>query len=190
MEKLVELMQEKMNLSDKSFKEVLAITNFREIKKDTVFIEENKVNNFEYLLLDGVCRNYLYNLDGEQVTISFYQAFSILTPKNVRVQNGKSLYNFQALTDIILGEIPADLFLQLMIDNIEIREFGNFVLTQELYKKVNKEIAFVSQTAKERLLQFRNDYRMLENLVPHSQIASYLGITNISLSRIRNELMK
>ena len=43
--------------------------------------------------------------------------------------------------------------------------------------------------AKERLIEFRNKYKILENLIPHTDIASYLGITNISLSRLRKDLM-
>jgi hypothetical protein len=55
---------------------------------------------------------------------------------------------------------------------------------------VEKEIGMASQTAKERLIKFREDYPILENLIPHTTISTYLGITNISLSRLRNELAK
>jgi hypothetical protein len=77
-----------------------------------------------------------------------------------------------------------------MVQDLEIREFGNTVLRNELKKKVEKEIGLASLTAKERLIQFRKDYPFLENLIPHPYIASFLGITNVSLSRLRKELMK
>ncbi len=75
-----------------------------------------------------------------------------------------------------------------MIENIEIRTFGNLVLQNELKSKVEKEIGLASLSAKERLIEFRKKYKILENFVPHTDIASYLGITNISLSRLRKEL--
>ena len=63
-------------------------------------------------------------------------------------------------------------------------------MQNELARKVDKEIGLVSLTAKERLLKFRAQYPLLENLIPHPIIASYLGITNISLSRIRGDLAR
>ena len=81
-------------------------------------------------------------------------------------------------------------FEELMINNLEIRRFGNAVLRNELTRKVDKEIGLASLTAKERLLKFREQYPMLENLIPHTDIASYLGITNISLSRLRRDLAR
>jgi CRP-like cAMP-binding protein len=56
-------------------------------------------------------------------------------------------------------------------------------------KKVEKEIGLASFTAKKRLIRFREQYALLENLIPHTDIATYLGITNISLSRLRKELL-
>ena len=75
-----------------------------------------------------------------------------------------------------------------MINHIDIREFGNMVLQNELLAKVEKEIGLASLNAKERLILFREKYHFLENLISHADIASYLGITNISLSRLRREL--
>jgi CRP-like cAMP-binding protein len=86
--------------------------------------------------------------------------------------------------------MDAKSFEKLMVDNLEIREFGNVVLRNELKQKVEKEIGMASLTAKERLVKFREQYPLLENIIPHTTISTYLGITNISLSRLRNELLK
>ena len=106
-----------------------------------------------------------------------------------RTTNGKSILNFQALTDLKLGAMDASKFENLMVENLEIREFGNTVLRNELTEKIDKEISLASTTAAERLIKFRKKHPMLENLVPHPTIASYLGITNISLSRLRRDLL-
>ena len=77
-----------------------------------------------------------------------------------------------------------------MSTNMEIRQWGNFVLQKELMEKVEKELSQASMTAEERLLHFRQKYPTLENQISHPIIASYLGITNISLSRLRTKLSK
>jgi len=127
------------------------------------------------------------NTEGEEITLYFYEDNSIFPPYITRTENGKSLLYCEALTDCTFAKMDAKDFEALMIANLEIREFGNSVLRQELVNKVHKEIRMTSWTAKERLEQFRRDFSMLENRIPHPMIASYLGITNVSLSRLRKQ---
>ena len=94
------------------------------------------------------------------------------------------------LTSVGLIEFDADQFLNLMIENLEIRNLGNAILLNELISKTEKEMALASLTAKERLIGFRSEFGILENLIAHPIISSYLGITNVSLSRLRNEIAK
>lgn len=159
-------------------------------EKGDVFIDRGKKNNKEYFVYEGVCRSFLLSPEGEEVTISYFLEGGVLSPNKTRTANQISHLNFQALTKVTLASLNADKFEQLMINHIDIREFGNKVLQNELLAKVEKEIALASLNAKERLILFREKYHFLENLISHVDIASYLGITNISLSRIRKELMK
>ena len=159
-------------------------------EKGDVFIERGKKNNKEYFVYEGVCRSFLLNPEGEEVTISYFLEGSVLSPNKTRTANQISHLNFQALTKLTVASLNADKFEQLMINYIDIREFGNLVLQNELLAKVEKEIGLASLNAKERLILFREKYHFLENLISHVDIASYLGITNISLSRLRKELMK
>jgi CRP-like cAMP-binding protein len=185
-----EIIQSVYEISSNSLIEIEKITEFEQYSKGTTFIEQHKINNKEYFLLSGVCKSYLINPDGIEITLSFFKENSVLTPHTARTSNNYSLFYFKALTDIKLASISASVFTELMIQNIEIRNFANQVLRNELANKVNKEIGLASLTAKERLIQLREQFPLLENLVPHTDIATYLGITNISLSRIRKELIQ
>lgn len=159
-------------------------------EKGDVFIDRGKRNNKEYFVFEGICRSFLLSPEGEEVTISYFLEDSVLSPNKTRTANQISHLNFQALTKLTVASLNADKFEQLMINHIDIREFGNMVLQNELLAKVEKEIALASLNAKERLILFREKYHFLENLISHVDIASYLGITNISLSRLRKELME
>lgn len=159
-------------------------------EKGELFIDRGKTNNKEYFVYEGVCRSFLLSPEGEEVTISYFLEGGVLSPNKTRTANQISHLNFQALTKLTVASLNADKFEQLMINHIDIREFGNTVLQNELLAKVEKEIALASLNAKERLILFREKYHSLENLISHVDIASYLGITNISLSRLRKGLMK
>lgn len=185
-----DIIQEISLMSDKSLGTITDIVEIFDYQKDEVFLKKGKRNNSEYFVLKGVCRSFLFNPEGEDITISFFTENSIISPYTTRTANGLSTLNLQALTPLKLGVMDADRFEGFMIENLEIREFGNKVLMNELKNKVEKEIGMASQTAKERLLKLREQYPLLENTIPHSIISSYLGITNISLSRLRNELVK
>jgi CRP-like cAMP-binding protein len=158
-------------------------------KRET-FIKKGNQNTKEYFLLEGICRSYLLNPEGQEITLSFFNSGSILSPFSTRTHGSISILNYQTLTPVKLASINAQEFERMMISDIDIRNFGNSVLRHELTAKVQKEIGLASRTAKERLIHFREQFPMFENLIPHTDIASYLGITNISLSRLRNDLAK
>lgn len=176
-------------VSENAFREIENLLELQTFSKGEVFISRDKPDKKEYFLLEGICKSYLLDPDGNEVTISFFPEKSILSPHSIRTAKNKSVLNFKALTDIALASVNAGEFEQLMIDKIEIRNFANRVLQNELISKVEKEIGLASLPAKERLIEFRKKFPVLENYVPHTDIASYLGITNISLSRLRKELM-
>ena len=56
-------------------------------------------------MLDGVCRSYLINPEGEEITISFFTSKSILSPYTTRTIEEISILYFQALTEVKIGSI-------------------------------------------------------------------------------------
>ena len=175
-------------VSEKSLDLISDLIAVEVYEKGDVFIDRGKKNNKEYFVYEGICRSFLLNPEGEEVTISYFLEGGILSPNKTRTANQISHLNFQALTKLTIASLNAEKFEQLMINHLDIRGFGNGVLQNELLAKVEKEIALASLNAKERLILFRERYHFLENLISHADIASYLGITNISLSRLRREL--
>ena len=83
------------------------ITDYVQLAKNEVFISSERANAYEYFLLQGICRSYLIDPVGDDITISFFQGPSVLSPHSIRTANRLSLYNFQACTDILLGRIDA-----------------------------------------------------------------------------------
>jgi len=196
LQKFIALIQRAKNIihtvypiSDAAFSKLEPLLTLEQYSKNNGFIRKGKRNDKEYFLLSGVVKSYLINPEGQEVTISFFTENSVLSPNSIRTSSQISSLYFKALTDIELASVDAKQFENLMIEVLEIRNFANTVLQNELLAKIDKEIGLASLSAKDRLLHFRNKYPLLENIIPHPDIASYLGITNISLSRLRRDLL-
>ena len=173
--------------SKQLFKDKSVITELP--KNKDIFVEQKK-NEFEYFLISGVIHRYNISDMGEIVTTGFYMENSIITPHFARTNRGKSIFNLRSLTDIVLAEIPVIELNNLRNSNREFQEFGQKTIEAELTRTFYNEVVFRSYSAKERLLELRKQYPNLENLIAHNIIASYLGITNVSFSRLRRELTK
>lgn len=174
-------------LSEKSMEKIGGLVKYVDYKKGELITSVGKKNNLEYFITDGICKSFLTTPEGEPVTISFFMSQSILSPSTTRNKEGRSVMNIQALTDVQIATMNATAFEKLMIEDLAIRDFGNSVLRNELMAKVQKEIALASLKGKDRLSFLRKNYPNIENLIPHADIASYLGITTISLSRLRTQ---
>ena len=79
----------------------------------------------------------------------------------------------------------SDKLTELMVEDEEIRDWGNMVMRQELQRMMAKEWGLAALSAQEKLEWFRSDFPDGEATFPHIHIASYLGITPVTLSRVR-----
>ncbi|MEO9893268.1 Crp/Fnr family transcriptional regulator [Aurantibacter sp.] len=174
-------------ISTKSFHKLNDLIKYVHFDQGELITSVGQQNNLEYFLINGICKTFLYTPEGEDVTISFFMPNSIISPSTTRNKDGKSLINLCALTAVEVAAIDAEAFEKLMVEDLEIRHFGNTVLRNELMTKVQKEIALASLKGIDRLLLLRKNYPNIENRIPHADIASYLGLTTISLSRLRTK---
>ena len=164
--------------------------NVEEVRKDEIIFHEKRFNAFEYFQLEGVSHRFNIDSDTQTVTTGIYQNEIVITPHFTRTTNSQSIFSLQALTDCCYLKVPAGTFRDLSDQNQQIRMFGRAVVEREFIRNLNFEVLFRSYTAKERLIYFRTNYPLLENIIPHTVIASFLGITPVSFSRLRNELAK
>lgn len=158
------------------------------VEKMEHFSEAGKRNLNEYFMLEGIAHRYVINEEGQPVTTGFYLEESVVTPHFARTIDGKSIFNLQALTSMVVAKIPVKVLDSFRYSYDDIRSFGQKVVERELLRSLSNEVAQRSMTARARLLLFRDQYPNLENRVPHTCIASFLGITSVSFSRLRNEL--
>ena len=125
-------------ISGQSFRQITQLVEYKTIPKNEVFIQRGRTNSSEYFILEGICRSYLVNPDGDDIMISFFQAPAVLSPHITRTKDGLSLLYFQAITDLQVAYFSEKALVELMIENQEIRFFANTVLLDELIELLGK----------------------------------------------------
>ena len=165
-------------------------STFKEYFKSKDIFIEGKKNNLEYLMISGVLHRHNISDNGDIVTTGFYMPKTVITPHFARTNKGRNIFSLQALTESVIAEISVEDLDNLRFNNKEFQEFGQRILEKELAQTYFDEISYRTYNAKERLLALRRNFANIENLIPHNIISSYLGITNVSFSRLRNELSK
>ncbi|ULQ53183.1 Crp/Fnr family transcriptional regulator [Flavihumibacter fluvii] len=177
-------------VSPSTMETVIDSGNLQVYKKNDIIFPEKKFNAFEYFQLEGITHRYNNDEDNQAITTGIYTGEEVITPHFARTINSQSIFSLQALTACSFIRIPIGAFDKFRFTNDEIRAFGQRVVEKEFIRNLNYEVLFRSFTAKDRLLFFRANYPAHENLIPHTVIASFLGITPVSFSRLRNELVK
>ena len=189
-DKLSDLLTELGIVSTVSKQNFLEKADIIELPKNQHIFLEGKENHYEYILISGILHRYNFSDRGDMVTTGFYMPKSVITPHFARTFSGKSIFSLQCLTDAVIAQLLVTDLDRLRYTNEECNEFGQQVVRNELSLTFFNEVALRSFNAKKRLLKLRKQFPNLENLIPHTVIASYLGITNVSLSRLRNELAR
>ena len=156
--------------------------------RNDLVAKEGKPDPFEYFLLDGIFHAFSITPDFEPVTTRLFLPATVVTPHLVRTSETKSLQSLACLQDAVAAAIPVAEFSRLMREFPDLNAFGHKVVERELALKTQRELSLLTLPAKERLLRFRADYPNLENIIPLTVISGFLGITPVSLSRLRNEL--
>ena len=157
----------------------------KHLSKGTELVSQSAENRSEYLLLDGLASSKISDPDGRSVCVAFHASPSVINPHVARTKNNLSLVSIEAHTDLLVAEISAEDLTKLMVKFAPVREWANAILQRELVKKTEREWCLAALPARERLLWFRENYKDHEEMFPHTLIAPFLGMTPVTLSRMR-----
>lgn len=154
------------------------------IKKGDMLQQIGSISTELYFLMRGPLRGFLLDAKGREVTDCFVYTHG--TPVVSSIDLGEpSLIYIEALEDSELISIPFSVVLPLIGSNLELITLYNRLLSHSLKMHWENKTALVQYTAAERYQWFLENYPGLIERVNHRYIASFLGMTPVSLSRIR-----
>ena len=158
------------------------------LKKDEYFSEVGKIPKRVAFIDIGILRVGYYNSKGEDITKYFLDENNFAVDLNSFIQKIPSSEYVQAVTACSLLTFSTEALTALSTTIIVWDSIINQITAKALTEKVNKISPMLSEDATTRYLNFLERYPNFANRIPLSHLASYLGITQSSLSRIRKSL--
>jgi len=177
------------NLNQQQTDLIMSKAKMFELHKDEYFSEAGKIPRQVGFLLEGVVRFCYYNNKGQEITHHFIEENNFVSDQEkFEAQVAASEY-IQAVTDcrlLVFSKKDWDAIGNTIIGWDAIT---GLILKNCLLKTIERRSPLVSEDATTRYLSFVENFPNLMNRVPLSYIASYLGITQQSLSRIRKNIL-
>lgn len=159
------------------------------LQKNEFLLEEGKTANAYYLVERGLIRFYVHDFEGNEITTQFICENEIVNEVSSLFQRIPSVQNIQAVTDAVVWKIDFNDFQYLYHSMESIREWGREWMSAQLFQLQQRSIEMITQSASSRYLHLMKHRPQIVQQAPLKQIASYLGIADTSLSRIRKELV-
>lgn len=175
------------NLNQQQLNFITSKAKAVELRKDEYFSEAGKIPRQVGFVVKGVIRGCYYSNKGEEITRCFILENNMAVDYVNFEAGATSTEYLQASTDCTLMVFSKQDWEELSLTIVGWVNIKNKMVQQCMYQKSRKS-PVISQDATTRYLEFLENYPTLTNRVSLSHIASYLGVTQQSLSRIRKNI--
>ncbi len=186
-EDLKQFVSQFANLSGEEWEAVMPFIETRNLKKNEYFVREGEIARYISFTQSGYLRVY-YNHDGDEITRDISPLHSFVTALPSYISQTPSYEIIQAITGCELFVIYHD-NLELLYDSYSNwQRVGRRVIEEMFVQTQSRIYAFITQPAEVRYKEMMKQFPDIFQHVPLQYIASYLGITSQSLSRLRRSV--
>ena len=173
--------------------EVTQCSSFYESKsvaKNEFLLKEGEVCNSTYFVEKGLLRMFSIDKNGKEHIIQFAPEKWLISDRSSLYFNEKSKYYIEAVEESEILLLKNDFFNNMSLHFPKTAEKNDLLLQKHIRNLQNRVNSLLAETAEERYMNFIKMYPDILLRVPQWMVASYLGITPESLSRVRKELAK
>ena len=186
-ENLKQFVSQFANLSGEEWGAVEPFIETRKLKKNDYFVREGEIARYISFTQNGYLR-VLYNHDGNEITRDISPLHTFVTALPSYVSQTPSYEIIQAITDCELLVIYRDHLESLYDKYNNWQRVGRRVIEEMFVQTQSRIYAFITQPAELRYKEMMKQFPDIFQHVPLQYIASYLGITSQSLSRLRRSV--
>ena len=173
--------------------EVTQCSSFYETKsvaKNEFLLKDGEVCNATYFVEKGLLRMYSIDKHGKEHIIQFAPEKWLISDRSSLYFNEKSKYYIEAVEESEILLLKNDFFKNMALHFPKTAEKNDLLLQKHIRNLQNRVNSLLAETAEERYMNFIKMYPDILLRVPQWMVASYLGITPESLSRVRKELAR
>lgn len=160
---------------------------FRVVPKGSLLQSMGENTDKFALILNGICRAYYVDGDGNDITRGFAPTGTLCMDDGL-FSYTESICNWDTLSETTLMIFEVKKIKELVFQNDQLKNMYIILLENAMRYKIYRESGFLIENATERYIHFKKLYPEICKTVKQHYIATYLGITPESLSRIRKAL--
>ncbi len=153
-------------------------------KRNSLLIEQDKIQKNLYFLASGLASVY-YETANRQITLDFVSPGGTLISMNSYVHDTPGYENIDLLEDSVVYQIDQKQLFDLYESDIAIANWGRKMAELEFIKAEQRTMSKLFNTAQERYAELLQKYPQYIQRIKLGYIASYLGVSQVTLSRIR-----
>ena len=155
-----------------------------------VLLAEGQQANAYYVIRKGWVREWVRGVDGSEITTRFFGPGAFVLEPASLFQRIPSRTNLEAISSVSGGVVSYEDFQRLYHERESVREWGRAWMSSELFLLRQRTIDMLQLSATDRYLNLLEEQPEVLAHAPLKYIASYLGVTDSSLSRIRKEISR
>ncbi|WP_460219261.1 Crp/Fnr family transcriptional regulator [Psychroserpens sp. MEBiC05023] len=186
MDQFINYINQYVNLSKDAEEEIINLALIEEVPKGHILLKEGKTCERMYFIVNGTLRTYHY-LNGKDITYWIYPENTMITSWHSYILRKPSSEYIETTEDSTLVSLTYNQWQELYLKHVKLERFGRLILEEQisLIDDFFKGYYFLSASEKyERLI---NAYPSILQRANLGHIASMLGVSQETLSRIRGK---
>ncbi len=179
-----------IQLSDEELEMIREVTIVRKLRKNQYLLQEGDIWRFNAFITRGCLRTYSVNDKSNEHIINFAIENWWIGDRESLLNGTPSRFNIDAIEDSEVLLISKDNFAMLTKSIPQFQDLVNLIIERSFVASQNRINSSISHSAEEKYKNFMEKQAHIALRVPQHMVASYLGITPETLSRIRKQTLK